>query len=61
VNDFTTYTLLQEQLKTLRIRHGAGALNLPEYQAAWRAAETVKNRHGGLPPKRPSVKKSHLP
>jgi hypothetical protein len=55
MTDFHRYRMLQREMARLRDKHGAQALNQPEYQAAWRASEIVKNRHGGLPPTEPTV------
>lgn len=52
--DFDTYNEAQAAMKRLRDTYGAMAIDLPEFQAAWRAAEAVKNRNGGMPPAKPS-------
>jgi hypothetical protein len=56
--DFDTYTEAQAAMKWLRDTYGAPAIDLPEFQAAWRAAETIKNRHGGMPPAKPQPKRT---
>jgi hypothetical protein len=55
MSDYEKYLGLQHEMNRLRSRHGVTALDQPEYQAAWRASEIIKNRHGGLPPKRDSA------
>lgn len=52
MSDFETYNDLQEYMRLLRKRYGAMAIDLPEFQAAWKAAEVIKNKHGGMPPKK---------
>lgn len=49
--DYQCYLIAQDAMKLLRSRHGVAAIDLPEYQAAWRMAEAIKNKHGGMPPK----------
>ena len=51
--DFKAYREMQDAMAHMRGKFGAVvAMDMPEYQAAWRAAETIKNRHGGMPPEK---------
>ena len=50
MSDFDTYTAMQRRMMELLRSGEASVIDLPEFQAAWRAAETIKNRHGGMPP-----------
>lgn len=50
ISDRKKYLGLQAELRSLLAQFGATALNQPEYRAAWKASETIKNRHGGFPP-----------
>ena len=61
MTDFHRYRMLQRELARLRDKHGVNALNTPEYQAAWRASEVVKNRHGGMPPADPAAPQPSTP
>ena len=51
--DRNTYDSLQSSMRRLQVELGAAAMDQPEYQAAWRASEAIKNRHGGFVPARP--------
>ena len=53
MTDFDRYKMLSREMKRLTDKHGTAAVNLPEFQALWRAREVVKNRHGGMPPAAP--------
>ena len=48
--DRVIYEWLQARMKELRNEFGAEAMDLATYQSYWREAETIKNRHGGMPP-----------
>lgn len=50
MSDFENYQTIEADLKNLRRQHGSAALNLPEYQAGFRALEKIKNRHNGFQP-----------
>ena len=46
-----TYREMQGCMNHMRGKFGARvAMSMPEFQAAWRVMETIKNRHGGMPP-----------
>ena len=49
--DLVAYREMQEAMRHMREDRGVFAIDQPEYQAAWRNAETIKNRHSGMPPK----------
>ena len=49
-SDLVAYREMQEAMRHMREDRGVFAIDLPEYQVAWRNAETIKNRWGGLPP-----------
>lgn len=43
------------QAKILGVIRGGGDTSSPEFQALWKENETIKNRHGGMPPVLPAV------
>lgn len=46
-NDLDNYKELQITLTNLAL---TGQIDTPEFQAAWKASEEIKNRNGGMPP-----------
>ena len=49
--DLEMYLEMQAAMRHMRGKFGASAaMQMPEFQAAWRASEAIKNKHGGMPP-----------
>ncbi len=48
--DKAQYDMLQKRMSSLLKNGGGDAVDSPEYQAAWKASEAIKNRNGGMPP-----------
>ena len=51
--DFDRYRFLAERSKGLMAAYGVAAWEMGQHKATVMEMETIKNRHGGMPPKLP--------
>lgn len=50
--DLKRYLELQAVMAGLLAVHKISAIDQPEYQSAWGESENIKNKYGGMPPRK---------
>lgn len=52
MNDRKQYDEINAVIQRMMRNFGGAAFAMPEFKAAWKALEKIKNKHGGMPPKK---------